>query len=348
MARYNGPAAMDMRQHVGASRSPHPLQQYGSQVTNNGENLLSPLSHPSPSASIDLSTINPSFSSTITSEFSSPFFDSNSHNSFGRNVGSATLIPPSQSQSMPPKPMINSGLIPADEWSGTTIAGPGTPNTQQAQVLQSPQGQGPVVHQSKQQFVYDGRVVAPGSQVMQAMGTHQYQAGLSTSQHSGGSQGVSRDPLQSYSNEGTTPRSPQVPMRGPQGDLQAVDITAVKSEYAQKSEYPDSKRVKTEYTGMERVKSEYAQESLTQAALLRSSQDSAYQEGSFHGPSSSNQLSGFDGAPTSSQHSGLSGDNKANRSVAHQLVGMTQSGGYQAGEISSPHPAYSNGTASTK
>lgn len=238
--------------------------------------------------------------------------------------------------------MINGGLIPADEWSGTTIAGPGTPNTQQAQILQSPQGQGPsgqVVHQSKQQFVYDGRVVAPGSQVMQAMG-NQYQAGLSTSQHSGGSQGVSRDPLQSYSNEGTTPRSPQVPMRGPQADQQPVGITAVKSEY------PDSKRVKTEYTGMERVKSEYAQESLTQAALLRSSHDSTYQEGSFHGPTSSNQLSGFDAAPTSSQHSGLSGDNKVNRSVSHQLVGMTQSGGYQAGEISSPHPAYSNGKSS--
>lgn len=341
MARYSGPAAMDMRQHVGASRSPHPLQQYSSQVTNNGENLLSPLSHPSPSASIDLSTINPSFSSNITSEFSSSFFDSNSHNSFGRNVGSATLIPPSQSQSMPPKPLMNGGVIPADEWSGTTIAGPGTPNTQQAQVLQSPQGQGPsgpVVHPSKQQFVYDGRVGPAGPQVMQAMGNHQYQASLSTSQHSGGSQGVSRDPLQTYSNEGTTPRSPQVPMRGPHGDLQTVDITAVKSEY------PDPKRVKTEYTGMERVKSEYAQESLTQAALLRSSQDSAYQEGSFHGPTSSNQLSGFDGAPTSSQHSGLSGDNK--RSVAHQLVGMTQSGGYQVGEISSPHPSYSNGKAS--
>jgi hypothetical protein len=345
MARYNGQAAMDMRQHVGASHSPHPLQQYASQVTNNSENLLSPLAHSSPSASIDLSTLNPSFSSNITSEFTSSFFDSNSQNSFGRNVGSATLIPPSQSQSLPPKPLINGGIIPADEWSGTTIAGPGTPNTQPAQVLQSPQGQGPsgqVVHQSKQQFIYDGRV-ASGSQVLQAMDSHQYQTVLSTSQQSGGSQGVNRDPLQSYSNEvaqGMTPRSPQVSMRGPQGDLHPVDITAVKSEY------PDFKRVKTEYSGMEGVKSEYAQESLTQAALLRSSQDSAYQEGSFHGPASSNQLSGFDGAPTSSQHSGLEGDTKVNRGVAHQLVGTTQSGGYQAGEINSPQSAYSNGSLS--
>lgn len=340
---------MDMRQHVGASHSPHSLQQYASQVTNNSENLLSPLAQSSPSASIDLSTLNPSFSSNITSEFTSSFFDSNSQNSFGRNVGSATLIPPSQSQSMPPKPLINGGLIPADEWSGTTIAGPGTPNTQQAQVLQSPQGQGPsgqvagqVAHQSKQQFVYDGRV-PPGSQGLQAMNSHQYQAVLSTSQQSGGSQGVSRDLLQSYSNEGAqgmTPRSPQVSMRGPQGDLHPVDISAVKSEY------PDFKRVKTEYTGMEGVKPEYAQESLTQAALLRSSQDSAYQEGSFHGPTSSNQLSGFDGAPTSSQHSGLEVDIKVNRGIAHQLVGTTQSGGYQVGEISSPQSAYSNGTAS--
>ena len=337
MARYNGQAAMDMRQHVGVSHSPHPLQQYASEVTHNSENLLSPLAHSSPSASIELSTLNPSFSSNITSEFTSSFFDSNSQNSFGRNVGSATLIPSSQSQSMPPKPLITGGLIPADEWSGTTIAGPGTPNTQQAQVLQSPQGQAPsgqvagqIVHQSKQQFVYDGRV-ASGSQVLQAMGSHQYQAVLSTSQQSGGSQGVSRDPLQSFSNDvaqGMVPRSPQVSMRGPQVDLQPLDITAVKSEYH------DCKRVKTEYSGMEGVKSEYAQESMDR-----------HQEGGFHGPTSSNQLSGFDGAPSSSQHSGLEGDIKVNRGVAHQLVGTSQSGGYQAGEISSPQSVYNNGTA---
>lgn len=342
MARYNGPSAMDLRgQHVGVSHSPHPLQQYGTQVNNNSENLLSPLSHPSPSASIDLRNLNSSFSSNITSEFSSSLFDSNSQNSFGRNVGSATLIPPSQSQSLPPRAMMNGGLIPADEWSGTTIVGPGTPSTQQAQVLQSSQGQGPsgqAAHQPKQQVAYDGRVAA-NSHVLQAMSGNQYQAVMSTSQHSGGSQGGSRDPLQSYSSEvgqGITPRSPQVPIRSPQHPL---DITAVKSEY------PDMKRVKTEY-GMEGVKAEYPQDSLAQATLIRSSQDLAYQEGSFHGPTSSNQLSGFDGGPTSSQQSGLEGDTKVNRSVTHQLVGMTQSGNYQAGEMSSPQSAYSSGTLS--
>jgi hypothetical protein len=337
MARYNGQAGMDMRQHLGASHSPHPLHQYGSQVTNNSENLLSPLGHPIPSASIDLSTLNPSFSSNITSEFSSSLFDSNSQNSFGRNVGSATLIPPSQSQSLPPKAISNGGLIPADEWSGTTIAGPGTPITQKAQGLQSPQGKGPsglAAHQSKQQFVYEGRVAA-GSQVLQAMGTNQYQAGLSSSQQSGGSQGGNRDPLQSYTNEvaqGGTPRSPQGLKRGLQGDMQPMDITAVKSEY------PELKRAKTEYTHMEGVKTEHTQEALTQAGLLKSSQDSAYQEGSFHGPTSSNQLSGLDVAPTSSQHSGLEGEIKANRGVSHLL-----SGNYHSGEINSPQY---NGTAS--
>lgn len=345
MARYNGQAAMDMRQHLVASHSPHPLQQYGSQVINNSENLLSPLSHPSPSASVDLSTLNPSFSSNITSEFTSSFFESNSQNSFGRNVGSATLIPPSQSQSLPPKAVINGGLVPADEWSGTTIAGPGTPSTQKAQVLQSPQGHEPsgqAARQSKQQFVYEGRVAA-GSQVLQAMGDDQYRAVLSTSQQSEGSQGGNRDALQSYTNQvaqGVTPRSPQVPICGPQGDVQPMDITAVKSEY------PDLKRVKHEYSNMDRVKTEYTQESLTQAALLRPSQGSAYQEGSLHRPTSSNQLSGFDVAPASSQHSGLEGDNKANRGVPHLLLGMTQSGSYQSGDINSPQSAYNNGTTS--
>ena len=345
MARYNGQAAMDMRQHLGASHSSHPLHQYGSQVINNSENLISPLGHPSPSASVDLSTLNPSFSSNITSEFTSSFFDSNSQSSFGRNVGSATLIPPSQSQSLPPKAISNGGLIPADEWSGTTIAGPGTPNTQKAQGLQSPQGQGPsgqAAHQSKQEFIYEGRVAA-GSQVLQAMGTNQYQAGLSSSQLSGGSQGVNRDALQPYTNEvaqGATPRSPQVLKRGLQGDVQLMDITAVKSEY------PDLKRVKSEYTHMEGMKTEYSQEALTQAALLRPSQDSAYQEGSFHGPTSSNQLSGFDVASTSSQHSGLEEDIKANRGAGHLMLGMALSGSYRSGEINSPQSVYNNGTAS--
>lgn len=342
MARYNGQAAMDMRQHMGASHSPHPLHQYGSQVTNSTENLLSPLHHPSPSSSIDLSTLNPSLSSNITSEFTSSFFDSNSQNSFGRNVGSATLITPSQSQSLPPKAVISGGLVPADEWSGTTITGPSTPNTQKAQGLQSPQGQGPsgqAAHQSKQQFLYEGRV-AGGSHVLQAMGTNQYQVELSCSQQSGSSQGGGRDVMQSYSNEvghGVTPRSSHVLKRGPQGDLQAMDITAVKSEY------PDFKRVKSEYSHMEGARTDYTQEALTQAALLRSSQDSAYQEGSFHEPTSSNQFSGFDVAPSSSQHSGLQGDVKSNRGVPHLLVGMTQSGSFQSGEINSPQSVYNNG-----
>lgn len=108
-----------------------------------------------------------------------------------------------------------------------------------------------------------------------------------------------------------------------------MDITAVKSEY------PDFKRVKSEYSHMEGVKTDYTQEALTQAALLRLSQDSAYQEGSFYGPASSNQLSGFD-----------EGDIKSNRGVPHLLVGMTQSGSFQSGEINSPQSVYNNGTAS--
>uniref|UniRef100_A0A7I4FR68 Uncharacterized protein n=1 Tax=Physcomitrium patens TaxID=3218 RepID=A0A7I4FR68_PHYPA len=342
MAKHNGPSAMNMRgQHVGVSLSPHHPQQYGSQVTNISENVLSPHSHASPSPSIDLSTLYPSFSSNITSEFTSAFFDSDSQNSFGRNVGSATLISPSQSQSLPPKPMINGGLVPADEWSGTTIAGPGTPNTQQGQVLQYLQGQGPpgqTANQTKQpQFVYEGRVAA-NPQVLQATSNNQYQAVMSTSKLSGGFPGGNRDTLQSYSNEVVqciTPKSSQVPIRSPQ---HAVDITAMKSEY------PDMKRVKTEF-GMEGVKAEYTQDSLTQEAVLRSSRDSAYQEGSFHGPISSNQLSVFDGDSTNSNHSGLEGDTKVNRSAAHQLVGLMQSGNFQAGEISSPQSAYSNGQA---
>jgi hypothetical protein len=346
MARYNGLTAMDMRQHVGASHSPRPLQQqFVSQVTNSNENLLSPHANPSPSASIDLSTLNPSFSSNITSDFASSYFDSTSQNSFGRNVGSATLIPLSQSQTVPPKGMVNSGVIP-DEWSGTTITGPGTPSTQHQQqpALQSPPVQIPAaqgVPQSKQQYLYDGRIA---SSSLQGLGNNQYQAVLSTSQQSGGYQGGSRDGLQSFpsgAQGGSSSISQQVPLNGQQGDVQPMDITVVKQEYPSVLKAP-----KTEYTGMEGVKSEYPQEALTPSALLRASEDSAYQEGSFHGPTSSNQVPGFDGGPTSSQQSGLEGDTSANHLGPHQsqLAGMNQSGSFQGAQTSSLWSVIVNGS----
>ncbi|XP_024399009.1 uncharacterized protein [Physcomitrium patens] len=246
---------------------------------------------------------------------------------------------------MPPKALINGGQVSADEWPGTTIAGVGTPSTQQALVLQSPRGQGSSEQgalQSKQHFVYEGRV-ASGSQVLQAIGSNQYQAALSTSQLSGGSEGVKQDAFQSYFNEvaqDVTPRSPQVRVCYPQGDVQPMDITAVKSEY------PDLKRVKREYTLIEGERGEYTQGSLNPAVLLRSSQESPHQEGSFQAPASSDQLSGLDRAPTSSQHSGLEGDIKPNYGVPHELVVKSESGNYQSAEISSPCSTYTTGQAS--
>lgn len=346
MARYNGPAAMDIRQHVGATLSSHPLQQFGTQVNNTNENLLSPHSIPSPSPSIDLSSLNPSFSSNITSEFSSTFFDSSSQNSFGRNVGSATLIPLSQSQPMPPKGMMNAGVIAADEWSGTTITTSGTSNTQHQQAMQNPQGQGPTpqgAFQAKQQFVYEGGRLTSGSQVLQGLGNNRYQAVISTSQQSGGSQGGSREGLQSFAggaSQGVSSGvSHQATMQSQQGEVQGLEGTIVKSEY------PVLKAPKSEITSMEGVKQEYGtQESLTQAALLRHSHDSAHQDAGFPGPTSSSEQLGFDAAPTGSQHSGLDGDTKVNHLVAlqNQQAGMSQSATFPGGE--SPRSAYVNGT----
>ncbi len=333
MARYNGPAAMEIQQHVGAT--------------------LSPQSNSSPSASVDLSSLNPSFSSNITTEFSSSFFNTGSQNSFGHSMGSATLIPLSQSQTMLPKGMQNAALLPADEWSGTTNnVGPGTSASQQQQQQQQgfQSSQGQVVpsqatfQSSKQQFVYEGGGrLAANSQVGQEgvrgrIGSNRYQ-GMLSSQQSGGLQGGARQvqSFQSGAPQGAI-ASQHLALQKQQAELQATEGTMVG-----KLEMPALKSVKSEYTGLGGVKAEYMiQDSLNQAASMRMSQDSACQEASYAGVTTATQQSVFDEGATSNQHSGLDSDVKPGNlgPVEGHSVGMDETAGFQGGDFGSPRSSY--------
>ena len=334
---------MDIRNHVGASISPHPLHQLSALVTAADDNLLvgSRFSNATSSSSRPMdfgSTHNPSFSSNSLSEFSSSLFDcQSSQSSFGRYVGSATLIPLSQSQTMPAKGGVTSEMMPADEWSGTTFSGPGTPSTQQQQQqqqqrdeerLQSPPDPGLTTQAdllSKQQFLYEGRLIT-GAQTVQSLEENKYQLVMCASQQSVVSQGNGLLSLSGGPSQGL--------MHSRLGDAQeSMDISVPIVDY------PVEKSVKSEFNGIEGVKLEYdVQES--QPEVLMSSQDSAYQEGSLHGPSSSNQQLGMEICLTGSL---AQADLKDNHVEAFQNQMM---GSVPDGEISSLRPGFPNGKIS--
>lgn len=341
MERYNSLAAMDIRQHVGASFSPHPLHQLSALVTAADDNLLvgSRFSNATSSSSrpVDFgSTHNPSFSSNSLSEFSSSLFDcQSSQSSFGRYVGSATLIPLSQSQTMPAKGGVTSEMMPADEWSGTTFSGPGTPSTQQQQQqqreeerLQSPPDPGLTTQADllpKHQFLYEGRLIT-GAQTVQSLEENKYQLVMCASQQSGVSQGNGILSSSGGPSQGL--------IHSRLGDAQeSTDISVPIVDY------PVEKSVKSEFNGIEGVKLEYdVQES--QPEVLMSSQDSAYQEGSLHGPISSNQQLGMEMCLTGSLAQADMKDNHA-EAFQNQMMGSVPDG-----EISSLRPGFPNGKIS--
>jgi hypothetical protein len=331
MARYNGPAAMEIRQHVGTTTLP-------------------PCSSSSPSASVDLTSLNPSFSSNITTEFASSFFDTVSQNSFGHSVGSATLIPLSQSQAMPPKGMQNGVLLPADEWSGTTNnARPGVPGGQQQQQqgFQSSQDQVASSHttfqSSKQQFVYETGRLPASSQVgqeaiMGRMGSNRYQRLLS-GQQTAALQGRAQQ-LQSF--QSGAPRgvtvSQHLAMQKPKEEQQATEGSVVG-----KLQMSAVKAEKSEYTALEGLKAEYMiQDSLTQAAPMRMLQDTECQEPSFPGAITTTQQSVFDEAATSSQLSVLNSDLKSSNlgPLEGHSGGMGQAAGFQGEDFGNPQSSY--------
>ncbi|CAK9256694.1 unnamed protein product [Sphagnum jensenii] len=331
MARYNGPAAMEIRQHVGTTTLP-------------------PCSSSSPSASVDLTSLNPSFSSNITTEFASSFFDTGSQNSFGHSVGSATLIPLSQSQTMPPKGMQNGVLLPADEWSGTTNnARPGVPGGQQQQQqgFQSSQDQVASSHttfqSSKQQFVYETGRLPASSQVgqeaiMGRMGSNRYQRLLS-GQQTAALQGRAQQ-LQSF--QSGAPRgvtvSQHLAMQKPKEEQQATEGSVVG-----KLQMSAVKAEKSEYTALEGLKAEYMiQDSLTQAAPMRMLQDTECQEPSFPGAITTTQQSVFDEAATSSQLSVLNSDLKSSNlgPLEGHSGGMGQAAGFQGEDFGNPQSSY--------
>ncbi|KAG6549797.1 hypothetical protein Mapa_008778 [Marchantia paleacea] len=139
MSRFNGPAAMELcQQHSGGSIS---SISYGSQGALGGYvDLDGANSIPSPSSG-GLGNLNTSLASNITADFGGSFLESSSQNSLNRALGSATVIPFSQSQT---QSQTQAGsLIVADEWSGTSNGIPGTSNTQpQQQVVQSSSSHG--------------------------------------------------------------------------------------------------------------------------------------------------------------------------------------------------------------
>ncbi len=330
MARYNGPAAMEIRQHVGTTTLP-------------------PCSSSSPSTSVDLTSLNPSFSSNITTEFASSFFDTGSQNSFGHSVGSATLIPLSQSQTMPPKGMQNGVLLPADEWSGTTNnARPGVPGGQQQQQqqgFQSSQDQVASSHatfqSSKQQFVYETGRLPASSQVgqeaiMGRMGSNRYQrllSGQQTAALQGGAQQLQS--FQSGAPRGVTV-SQHLAMQKPKEEQQATEGSVVG-----KLQMSAVKAEKSEYTALEGLKAEYMiQDSLTQAAPMRMLQDTECQEPSFPGAITTTQQSVFDEAATSG--SVLNSDLKSSNlgPLEGHSGGMGQAAGFQGEDFGNPQSSY--------
>lgn len=337
MDRYNSLAAMDIRQHVGVSLSPHPLHQLGAletaaddslEVGSRFSNAMGPSSRPMDFGSIH----NPSHSSNSLSEFSSSLFDcQSSQSSFGRHAGSATLIPLSQSQTMPAKGGVTSEVMPADEWSETTFSGPGTPSTQQHQQeerLRSPPDPGLTTQadlQPNQQFLYEGRLIT-AAQTVQSLEGDKYQLVMCASQQSGVSQGNGILSLSGGPSQG--------PMQSQLGDAQeSMDISVPIVDY------PVEQSVKYEFNGIQRVKLEYGvQESHPEA--LMSSQDSACQEGSFHGPISSNQQLGMEMCPTGSLAQADMKDNLI-EAIQNQMMGSVQDG-----EISSLRPGFPNGKIS--
>ena len=341
MERYNSVAAMDIRQHVGASFSPHPLHQLSALATAADDSLLvgSRFSNATSSSSRPMdfgSTHNPSFSSNSLSEFSSSLFDcQSSQSSFVRYVGAATLIPLSQSQTMPAKGGGTSEMMPADEWSGTSFSGPGTPSTQQQQQqqreeesLQSPPDPGLTTQADllpKQQFLYEGRLIT-GAQTVQSLEENKYQMVMCASQQSGVSQGNVILSLSGGPSQGL--------MRSRLGDAQeSMDISVPIVDY------PVEKSVKSEFNRIEQVKLEYdVQES--QPEVLMSSQDSAYQEGSLHGPISSNQQLGMEMCLTGIL---AEADMKDDLKEAFQNQMM---GSVPDGEIISLRPGFPNGKIS--
>eukprot|EP00250_Pteridium_aquilinum_P003296 c13620_g1_i1 orf=702-3743(+) len=115
---------MDMRQHSGGTLPSNTLQ-FSPQSALSNDNLF--LLHPnfSPtSPSMEMCGLNPSFSSQMGSDFSSPFMDSTFPNSLGLNMGSSMECIQGQGQS-------SNGFYAADEWSGTTNSTSGASNSQQ-------------------------------------------------------------------------------------------------------------------------------------------------------------------------------------------------------------------------